>query len=251
LDSSISDEELEALREDRLAQLELLREQAQAAPTTSPLSLANIARWVIGLVAGIVLLLFSLRFLPRFGLPAAPQILQSLFIRAGIETPKPVKRWVARVESGPKPEIIKLPPLPILLEKGLKRIGLRTPQLIQRWARQAELPPLSKAYLEINRGLWLVGKPAAVTDTPAERAANLGRSLPPAEPPARDLVSQYQVGTFSKQDVDLELARGSAAVIKRLSLKAYLRRFFQRFQKPETAQPFYTASSRSRRKSER
>jgi hypothetical protein len=94
------------------------------------------------------------------------------------------------------------------------------------------LPPLAKAYLEINNALSRLGKGPAVTDTPTERATTLGQLMPPADLPAHQLVNEYQIEIFGKQPANLEIALSSAALIKNLSIKAYLQRLFARLQRP-------------------
>ncbi len=247
------DEELAALREDKREQLELLRSQVnQTTPTETPEKHTNQVILAVGIAAGLaLLLLFSLRFLPMFGLPPAPVILRSLFLKAGIAAPILLQQWADRAESAPKPRGIHLPALPILLEQAFKKIGMQAPLLIQRWARQAELPPLIKAYLEINRGLRLYGKPAVSTDTPSERADKLGKLIPPAELPAKELVHQYQIGAFSILPVDLPLAQKSAAEIRKLSLKTFLSNFLRRFQKPDPSLRLYPTDRPSKRNQEK
>jgi len=247
------EEELAALREDKREQLELLREQAsQSTPVEVPQNPAARVIQVVGFATGLALLLvFSLRLLPVFGLPPAPVILRSMFLKAGLTAPLSVQQWAERAEAAPKPRPIQLPALPLLLEQAFKKIGIRVPLVIQRWARQAELPPLVKAYMEINRGLRLFGKPPAVTDTPSERADHLGQLIPPADPHAQELVTQYQIGAFSTQPVDLPLAQKSAAEIRKLSLKSFLSNLLSRFQKPDPSERLYPANRQRERHQER
>jgi len=228
-------EELALLRQEKEDQLRLLREQSgnQNPATAAPTSSQRNYYWLAALLAGMILLLLALRNLPYFGLPAASILLQSFFIRAGIRPPNLVDRWAERAESAPKPKTIRLPAAAILLERLFLKLRLKPPKTLSRWARQAELPPLSKAYMEINRSLNMFGKPAKLTDTPAERADNLGRMVPSTETPARNLVAEYQLGAFSQQPANLPLAQKSASEIRRLSLSAYFRRLLERFQKPD------------------
>lgn len=125
-----------------------------------------------------------------------------------------------------------LQPAPILLEQVFVRAGIRPPQTIQLWARQARLPPLSKAYQEINYALRRLGKQPAANATPAERAASLGQELPPVFDPAQQLVQEYQVETFSEQPANLSIAQASATQIKRQSIVAYFKRLLARLQRP-------------------
>lgn len=227
------DEELAALTQDKRGQLALLREAAsqEAAAGTQAEPIRRVS-WIFSLAAGVLLLALALVSLPLFGLPAAPTLLETLFLRLGLNPPEPVRNLAAWAEQAPKPRPIQIPPFPLILERTFQHLGLRPPRFVERWARQVELPPLSKAYLEINHSLARLGKQPGITETPAERAAALGKALPVAETPARELVNQYQIGTFSTLPVDLSLARKSASEIRRLSYFAILKRFFERFQKP-------------------
>jgi transglutaminase-like putative cysteine protease len=121
---------------------------------------------------------------------------------------------------------------PILLEAALMKVGIKPPKLLQLWARRAALPPLSKAYLEINHALARLGNPPVITDTPTERATTLGQLIPPADNAAHTLVNEYQIETFGKQPANLVVALKAAAEIKSQSYKAFLQRLFSRLQRP-------------------
>jgi transglutaminase-like putative cysteine protease len=138
-------------------------------------------------------------------------------------------------------ERIHLPPTPILLEMTFQRLGITPPQTVRLWARHASLPPLAKAYVEINRALSRLDAAPAVTATPAERAAKLGAIMPPAEKPAQRLVNEYQRGVFSLQPPNLAIALGAAADIKAMSFKTFLQRILSRLQRPSkiTGQPLH------------
>jgi transglutaminase-like putative cysteine protease len=124
-------------------------------------------------------------------------------------------RWI--VQSGPG-----------LLEATFIKLGIRPPKTVVLWARQAELPPLAKAYSEINRALSRIGKPAIATDTPTERAAALGQLVPPTEKDAKKLVDEYNIGTFSDRPANLAVAIISATEIKRLTFEGFLQRSLSR-----------------------
>lgn len=126
----------------------------------------------------------------------------------------------------------RLPVIPVWIESTMLKMGIRPPKAIQSWARLAALPPLSKAYLEINRALRRLGVKPALTDTPRERAAALAQAAPPAEMPAQRLVHEYQVATFSPQPADLPAAVQASQEIRKVSLLAMLQRFLSRFQRP-------------------
>jgi hypothetical protein len=125
-----------------------------------------------------------------------------------------------------------LPPLPVQLEASLRRIGVQPPILLRRWARLASLSPLAKAYRELNRALARLGKPAASTDTPAERASNLSEVLPEASRPIQTLLVEYQLVTYGSRPANLANAQDAGREIRRASLLARVRRILARFQEP-------------------
>jgi len=127
---------------------------------------------------------------------------------------------------------INLQAAPIAIENTFYKFGLRPPASVQRWARHAKLPPLAKAYTEINHALSRLGKKPVGTETPAERASALGQIVPPASNPAFQLVNEYQLGIFSQQPANLDLARQAAGEVKRLSYKEYIHRMFAKLQRP-------------------
>lgn len=130
-------------------------------------------------------------------------------------------------------ERIHFQSFPIALETGMIRAGIRPPAVIRQWAKQAALSPLAKAYLQINHALGRLGKRPKATDTPAERARNLGELVPETAVPAEKLVAEYQLATFSPQPADLATARQAGSEIRMLSYKALLKRIISRFQKPQ------------------
>lgn len=127
---------------------------------------------------------------------------------------------------------INLATTPIVIELTMLKLGLRPPQALRHWARRAALPPLTKAYLEINQALKRLGNQPTATETPAERAFALVDILPPAREPAERLVTEYELATFSPQPANLPAARNAGGQIRSLSYKAKLKRFFARFQQP-------------------
>lgn len=126
---------------------------------------------------------------------------------------------------------VNLPPMPIILEKAFLKAGLRPPAFVKLWARQAVLPPLTKAYLEINYALRRLKRPPSATSTPTERAELLAQELPIVRKPAHRLVHEYQLDMFSNQPANQIVAIKSAIEIKDRSLKAYFTRLFSRLQR--------------------
>ncbi|MFC2025830.1 transglutaminase domain-containing protein [Chloroflexota bacterium] len=127
---------------------------------------------------------------------------------------------------------INLPALPIILETSISRAGFNPPKTIQNWAKRAKLPPITKAYLEINNALVRLGNQAAMTDTPRERAENLGNTLQLSKAPANMLVTEYQIETFSTNKADKSIAVEASREIKKISYKDYLQRLIQRIRSP-------------------
>jgi len=125
--------------------------------------------------------------------------------------------------------------IPIFLERSIIKTGIKPPKAIHLWARRAELPPLTRAYLEVNRALTRLGRVSPVDETPAERANKLGQILPPARKPAHRLVQEYQVATFSTRPANLDIAQQAGSEVRKLSIKAYsyrlISRLLQRFRR--------------------
>jgi hypothetical protein len=64
--------------------------------------------------------------------------------------------------------------------------------------RYTTLPPLARAYLEINKALSRLGAPPSPSATPAERANSLIQLIPEAKEPAEYLVNKYQESIYSQ-----------------------------------------------------
>lgn len=217
-----------AQRERELEEAERLRDREPPQPAPGEQASNSATYWLAGILSGLILFLaLSAYLLPALGLPGLANWLERGFKRLGLQPPQNLQRWAERSANQ---RMIQLRPVPVILEEALVRIGLRPPRFLRRWARQAQLPVLAKAYIEINRALSRLGQPAAVDDTPIERARNLGQLAPPALQPAERLVWEYQIETFSRQPADLDAARQAASEIRRLSFQVLLQRLLSRFQ---------------------
>jgi len=121
----------------------------------------------------------------------------------------------------------KVPLVPIILEKVMLRAGLRPPRFLQNLALMASLSPLERAYQQINLALARLGKRPASTQTPAERVETLAYKLPPAQEPARVVLFEYHREKYSsKGSTDHSSAQRAGEEIRRLSLRAQIRRRF-------------------------
>ncbi len=127
---------------------------------------------------------------------------------------------------------LDLAPVPIRLERGIRRMGLKPPAFLRRWAHYASLSPLVHAYLEINRALKRLGKPAGVQDTPAERGAALSGLLPVVTDPTQLVVAEYQRLAYSRSPNGVLAAREAGKVIRNQSYLALLKRLLSRLQEP-------------------
>ncbi len=119
--------------------------------------------------------------------------------------------------------------LPGQVEKGLLRLGIHPPAFLRRWTQYAALPPMTRAYLEVNRALTRLGFPPALHDTPAERVASLALHLPPAAIPADYLLAQYHAATYSPNPPDPGRALEVSKEVRRLSYRALFDRWLARF----------------------
>ena len=123
----------------------------------------------------------------------------------------------------------KIPHLPIYLERGIQRLGIKPPSILRWWAQYTRLNPMARAYSEINMSLHRLGRHPNPTDTPAERASVLMKTLPVAIEPTQRLLSEYQAATYSNQYTpDLENSRQASSQIRSLSYKEMLNKWWQR-----------------------
>jgi transglutaminase-like putative cysteine protease len=129
--------------------------------------------------------------------------------------------------------------LPMKLESGFIRMGIKPPRFIRSWAHYAGLSLLGRSYIEIDRALIRLGYPAALNDTPAERAGKLTITLPPAKEPTQRLLNEYQTAIYSPHPANPEIARQAGFEIRKLSLIAKFRRVFGRFQEPPREKSWY------------
>lgn len=134
---------------------------------------------------------------------------------------------------------IDLSPIPIYLERSILKIGFQPPNAIRNWARRAALPPITKAYQEINIALDRIGYPPPDSFTPDERATYLSSNINKLIKPAQDLVSEYQTSIFSEQHGDLKIAQEAGAVIKSTAFRVYLNNLVDKinFRRPKKTPP--------------
>jgi transglutaminase-like putative cysteine protease len=126
-------------------------------------------------------------------------------------------------------------PIPVQLESRMRKMGLKPPRLLTLWSRRAALPPLTKAYLEINRALRRLGKSPGQADTPAERVSSLNLLIPAAAEPANYLLEEYHAHMYSSHPANGEkIAREAGKRIRSLSLWAWFNRLISRWQEPES-----------------
>jgi hypothetical protein len=194
--------------------------------------------WMAGILAAVCLFVaLGLRYLPVFGFEPAAILLKRLLERLGVQAPETVQKWAEQAGSAPPPRrIIRITPLPVLVERALMRIGARPPEFLRRWSRYVQLPPLAKAYNEINLGLNRLGSSPTITATPGERAAKLGGLIPLARDPALTLVQEYQVEMFGRRAADLPKAQEAARAVRSQSTREFFRRLLARFQRSEDAE---------------
>ncbi len=127
--------------------------------------------------------------------------------------------WRVRLQRGSRPILVNL-------EMGIRRLGLRPPALLRERSRRAALPPLPRAYLELNHALVRLGSPPQPSDTPIERAEALGAILPDASEPAQRLLREYHVAVYGLRPGDLQVAQQASRAIRLMSWQAKIRRWF-------------------------
>ncbi len=122
-----------------------------------------------------------------------------------------------------------LPALPVLLMNGFRRLGFKPPDFLRRWERLATLPPVARAYHELNRALVVIKARPKAYATPAERVSILVSHLPEAQDPAEVVVAEYHAITYSQMPGNQKNAIRGGRIIRKLSTKEWMRRYFPRF----------------------
>ncbi len=194
IEASLAENTQEALRQRRLWEEEL-KKGAQESQLEEPQNFANAL----------------LRFLPWLLL--AGIILLAFFFRNRLPS-----TWVMQ-------------PTPILLERALARAGVTPPRVIRQWAERAKLPPIARAYQEINLALIRLGITPEPAHTPTERAELLGNLAPTTYKYAHQLVQEYCVELFSPKQANLATALIAAREIKKLTQTPPLRKLMTKIHK--------------------
>jgi len=111
-----------------------------------------------------------------------------------------------------------LTPLPIILESGFIRLGLNPPLFIKKWVILISLPPVEGAFNELNQALSRLGKIPSLSATPLERAKSLMRLLPESQSATEVVIDEYHKAIYSQRPGDQKNASRAGRVIRRLSL---------------------------------
>lgn len=162
-----------------------------------------------------------------FNLPPLPVLFVKALERAGMRVPKFLQRW-AELSTNRRPPQINVLRIPIAIERTMRRAGLRPPDFIRRWALQASMPPLTRAYQEINHALTRLGRQPEPKDTPYERARALVSIIPSAREAVQTLVAEYQRQVFGRTPADVEAAQQAGIEIRGLSYRIYFRMRLER-----------------------
>jgi len=161
-------------------------------------------------------------------------ILALVMVLGGLLTIKSELIVLALIVSGSFVPWSELPPLPILLVAGFRRFGLEPPDLLLRWARWIALPPVGRAYQELNQALVIVRRPPLPAATPSERAALLAREIPTARDAAEIVVDEYQISIYGLEHGNPQNAVRAGRLLRQLSIRTLLRRFIPGSRKTQT-----------------
>jgi transglutaminase-like putative cysteine protease len=126
--------------------------------------------------------------------------------------------------------------VPETIEKSLRRLGIPPPNFLLSWIYYMKLPATSRSYLEINHALDRAGKKPEIYDTPTERTNLLISTLPAVAEPAGELLKEYQKSVYSSQRPNPEIAKISAAEIRNISWREWVKKYLSRFRIPRRHQ---------------
>lgn len=185
-----------------------------------PTAKRNLAPFVASMLAMVTVL--AIVVWHRLGLPPLPAALNALLTRLGWKTPLLLQRWAKQRHSSSQNRT-PFASAPLLLQRAWQLLGLQPPLFIRRWAQYAQLPPIARAYQQINRSLVLLGQPPHPDATPLERAKCLAHLLPSLSQQALALAEQYQQELFAQKPADMALALNAAAALRRASYWAFIR----------------------------
>lgn len=119
-------------------------------------------------------------------------------------------------------------PFPILLERGMLRIGIKPPEFLRKWSLRESLPPVMRAYSELNQALVRLGYHPDSTTTPAERAFVLATLAPALKDPAEIVVGEYQIYTYWQRELDPINAVRAGRVIRSVSYREWVQGILNR-----------------------
>jgi transglutaminase-like putative cysteine protease len=112
---------------------------------------------------------------------------------------------------------MNLPPLPVLMERSMRRVGLTPPAILLDWSRHASLPPVEKAYQEVNAALNRLGAAPGAGDTPTDRVRLLAKVMPEVATEVYLLLSDYHRVAYHAETGNDASAEQTGRLIRNLS----------------------------------
>ena len=97
-------------------------------------------------------------------------------------------------------------PLPVLVTSKLEKRGVNPPRWLKNWAVHMELSPMERLFSRMNWMLFLLGRKAVPSQTPAERVADLISAAPNTQEPAQTFLDEYQRDEYSPNRGDIKMA---------------------------------------------
>ncbi|HTX89714.1 MAG TPA: transglutaminase-like domain-containing protein [Anaerolineales bacterium] len=120
-------------------------------------------------------------------------------------------------------------PFPVFLKTSLEDLSLTPPAWLVRWATLVGLDPAQRSFAVVYRSLRWLGLESSPANTPAEAVATLSESVPQAAGPLRTLLQALEQTMFSPKPADLLAARRAAEIVRRIALRAAIRRRWEAF----------------------
>ncbi len=113
--------------------------------------------------------------------------------------------------------------LAALAERGLTRLDIQPPGTLVQMARLSELPPLHRAYMQINSALVWLGQPLTTGETPLQRGTALSNHIPEMRDEILGLVNDYQSRLYSRSKVSRD--EKALKTMRRIQRAARIKQF--------------------------
>lgn len=187
---------------------------------STPNSSVKLTFWLIGIITLAFISIPLILFLPRNRLGRFIPWLSSQLQRRRIKLP-PWLISLSRLDNqtaNPRSNA----PLPVWLIAWMQKHQISIPVWLQKWAHWSQMDPFERAFSNVSWALVRMNEDNGNTLTPSERVNRLIDILPECKTVARQLLTEYELASYSTRGGDIDIATRAGYQIRRMARKVWI-----------------------------